>query len=194
LVDPSTREKAAPVHNIKFIHNCRTVSQYEPLEFETTLHSLKFSRADLHFDFVSLVVTVQLEQQRCFSTFNSHGNKNVREREHSLCNKTFQDFLLIFFLLLLRYLKFCTFSIVVRTKLLDRTFRAFGNLCLILQHLGQSQNLLRVSIPDYVFPAFLPFNVNTISLYSRVSYVIPFVLGLMTNSIMRFYRFWARKK
>jgi hypothetical protein len=43
LVDPATRKKAAPVHNIKFIHNRRTVHQFEPVAFATTLHSLKFT-------------------------------------------------------------------------------------------------------------------------------------------------------
>jgi hypothetical protein len=72
---PSTRKEAAPVHSIKFIHNRPTVHQFEA--FITTLHSLKFTTADLHFDFVSLVVvTVQLEQM-CFSTFN----RNVRKRK-----------------------------------------------------------------------------------------------------------------
>jgi hypothetical protein len=30
--------------------------------------------------------------------------------------------------------------------------------------------------------------------YSRVSFVIPFALGHLANSVMRFYRFWAGKK
>jgi hypothetical protein len=29
---------------------------------------------------------------------------------------------------------------------------------------------------------------------SREAYVIPFILGLLANSIMRIYRFWAGKK
>jgi hypothetical protein len=35
---------------------------------------------------------------------------------------------------------------------------------------------------------------TTVSANSRVAYVIPFDLGLLANSIMRFYRFWAGKK
>jgi hypothetical protein len=63
-VHPSTQKNAAPVHSIKFIHNRDTVRQFDTVAFDTTLHSLKFTAADLHFDFVSLVMMVQLEQRK----------------------------------------------------------------------------------------------------------------------------------
>jgi hypothetical protein len=75
---PLYPKKATPVHSIKFIHNRRTIRQFEPVAFDTPFHSLKFTLTDLHFDFLSLVVTAQPEQ-RCFSTFNSHVARNVRK-------------------------------------------------------------------------------------------------------------------